>query len=219
VEHDHPDQPLTGETRWRVVTEAAAEVGPALFFSLLIITLSFIPVFTLEAQEGRLFAPLAFTKTYAMAGAAILSVTLVPILMGWLIRGKIPAEQANPLNRWLTDLYRPAIDWTLQNPKQVLLTAALIFATTAWPLARLGGEFLPNLDEGDLLYMPSALPGLSAAKASALLQQTDRLIKTVPEVQSVFGKAGRAGPPPIRLHSRCSRPPSSSSRATNGEQA
>jgi Cu(I)/Ag(I) efflux system membrane protein CusA/SilA len=191
-EHDHPDQPLTGETRWRVVTEAAAEVGPALFFSLLIITLSFIPVFTLEAQEGRLFAPLAFTKTYAMAGAAILSVTLVPILMGWLIRGKIPAEQANPLNRWLTDLYRPAIDWTLQRPKQVLLIAVLIFATTAWPLARLGGEFLPNLDEGDLLYMPSALPGLSAAKASDLLQQTDRLIKTVPEVQSVFGKAGRA---------------------------
>ncbi|MDE1918574.1 MAG: efflux RND transporter permease subunit [Sphingomonadales bacterium] len=191
-EHDHPGRPLAGETRWRVITEAAAEVGPALFFSLLIITLSFIPVFTLEAQEGRLFAPLAFTKTYAMAGAAILSVTLVPILMGWLIRGKIPPEQANPLNRWLTDLYRPAIDWTLQHPWQVLLIAALIFATTAWPLARLGGEFLPNLDEGDLLYMPSALPGLSAAKASELLQQTDRLIKTVPEVQSVFGKAGRA---------------------------
>lgn len=191
-EHAHPGQSLAGETRWHVITEAAAEVGPALFFSLLIITLSFIPVFTLEAQEGRLFAPLAFTKSYAMASAAILSVTLVPILMGWLIRGKIPAEQANPLNRWLTGLYRPAIDWTLQHPKQVLLIAALIFATTAWPLARLGGEFLPNLDEGDLLYMPSALPGLSAAKASELLQQTDRLIKTVPEVQSVFGKAGRA---------------------------
>jgi Cu(I)/Ag(I) efflux system membrane protein CusA/SilA len=178
--------------RWIVVTEAAAEVGPALFFSLLIITLSFIPVFTLEAQEGRLFAPLAFTKTYAMGAAAILSVTLVPILMGWLIRGRIPAEQANPVNRWLTNIYRPAIDWTMKRPKAVLLIAALVFATTAWPLSRLGGEFMPNLDEGDLLYMPSALPGLSAAKASELLQQTDRLIKTVPEVESVFGKAGRA---------------------------
>ncbi|MBU0774579.1 MAG: CusA/CzcA family heavy metal efflux RND transporter, partial [Alphaproteobacteria bacterium] len=183
---------LDGEMRWIVVTEAAAEVGPALFFSLLIITLSFIPVFTLEAQEGRLFAPLAFTKTYAMGAAAILSVTLVPILMGWLIRGRIPAEQANPVNRWLTNIYRPAIDWTMKRPKAVLLIAALVFATTAWPLSRLGGEFMPNLDEGDLLYMPSALPGLSAAKASELLQQTDRLIKTVPEVESVFGKAGRA---------------------------
>ena len=191
-EQDHPGQHLEGEMRWIVITEAAAEVGPALFFSLLIITLSFIPVFTLEAQEGRLFAPLAFTKTYAMASAAILSVTLVPILMGWLIRGHIPAEQANPVNRWLTNAYRPAIDWTMQRPKTVLLIAALVFATTAWPLTRLGGEFMPNLDEGDLLYMPSALPGLSAAKASQLLQQTDRLIKTVPEVESVFGKAGRA---------------------------
>ena len=191
-EHDHPDQTLDSPTRWTVVTDAAAEVGPALFFSLLIITLSFVPVFTLEAQEGRLFAPLAFTKTYAMASAAILSVTLVPILMGWLIRGRIPAEQANPVNRWLTNAYRPALDWTMQKPKTVLLIAALVFATTAWPLARLGGEFMPNLDEGDLLYMPSALPGLSAAKASQLLQQTDRLIKTVPEVESVFGKAGRA---------------------------
>ena len=191
-EQEHPGKHLEGEMRWTVVTEAAAEVGPALFFSLLIITLSFIPVFTLEAQEGRLFAPLAFTKTYAMASAAILSVTLVPILMGWLIRGRIPAEQANPVNRWLTDLYRPAIDWTMRKPKAVLLIAALVFATTAWPLTRLGGEFMPNLDEGDLLYMPSALPGLSAAKASQLLQQTDRLITTVPEVESVFGKAGRA---------------------------
>jgi Cu(I)/Ag(I) efflux system membrane protein CusA/SilA len=191
-DHDHPGETLGGETRWTVITDAAAEVGPALFFSLLIITLSFIPVFTLEAQEGRLFAPLAFTKTYAMASAAILSVTLVPILMGWLIRGRIPAEQANPVNRWLTNLYRPAIDWTMERPKTVLLIAALVFATTVWPLTRLGGEFMPNMDEGDLLYMPSALPGLSAAKASQLLQQTDRLIKTVPEVESVFGKAGRA---------------------------
>jgi Cu(I)/Ag(I) efflux system membrane protein CusA/SilA len=191
-DHDHPGETLAGETRWTVITDAAAEVGPALFFSLLIITLSFVPVFTLEGQEGRLFAPLAFTKTYAMAGAAILSVTLVPILMGWLIRGRIPAEQANPVNRWLTALYRPAIDWTLRRPKAVLVIALLVFATTAWPLTRLGGEFMPNMDEGDLLYMPSALPGLSAAKASELIQQTDRLIKTVPEVESVFGKAGRA---------------------------
>ncbi|CAN5439128.1 hypothetical protein BH10PSE12_BH10PSE12_38270 [soil metagenome] len=191
-EHDHPDRTLEGETRWTVITGAAVEVGPALFLSLVIITLSFIPVFTLQAQEGRLFAPLAFTKTYAMASAAILSVTLVPILMGLLIRGKIPPEQSNPVNRWLTNIYRPAIDWTMRRPKTVLLIAALVFATTAWPLTHLGGEFMPNMDEGDLLYMPSALPGLSAAKASQLLQQTDRLIKTVPEVESVFGKAGRA---------------------------
>ena len=190
--HDYPDQPLEGEMRWTVVTEAAAEVGPALFYSLLIITLSFIPVFTLEAQEGRMFAPLAFTKTYAMASAAILSVTLVPVLMGFLIRGKIPPEQSNPVNRWLTHLYRPALNWTMRRPRTVLLIAALLFATAAWPLFRLGGEFMPTLNEGDLLYMPSTLPGLSVAKASELLQQTDRLIKTVPEVESVFGKAGRA---------------------------
>lgn len=191
-EAEHPGEHLNGARRWTVVTEAAIEVGPALFFSLLIITLSFVPVFTLQAQEGRLFAPLAFTKTYAMAAAAILSVTLVPVLMGWLIRGRIPTEQANPVNRALTRAYRPAIDWVLRRPKATLVIAALIFATTAWPMARLGGEFLPAMDEGDLLYMPSALPGLSAAKASELLQQTDRMIKSVPEVESVFGKAGRA---------------------------
>ena len=191
-EHDHPGEELAGAARWTVITDAAREVGPALFFSLLIITLSFVPVFTLEAQEGRLFAPLAFTKTYTMAAAAILSVTLVPVLMGWLIRGKIPSEQANPVNRALTRAYRPAIDWVLKRPKATLVIAGLIFLTTAWPLSRLGGEFLPAMNEGDLLYMPSALPGLSAAKASELLQQTDRMIKSVPEVQSVFGKAGRA---------------------------
>ncbi|HEY1145394.1 MAG TPA: CusA/CzcA family heavy metal efflux RND transporter, partial [Allosphingosinicella sp.] len=191
-EHDHPGQSLEDAKRWNLITEAAAEVGPALFFSLLIITLSFVPVFTLQAQEGRLFAPLAFTKTYTMAAAAFLSVTLVPVLMGWLIRGRIPSEQANPINRALTAAYRPAIDWVLRRPKTTLIIAALIFATTAWPLSRLGGEFLPAMDEGDLLYMPSALPGLSAEKASELLQQTDRMIKTVPEVASVFGKAGRA---------------------------
>ena len=191
-EHDHPGEELAGGARWTVITDAAREVGPALFFSLLIITLSFVPVFTLEAQEGRLFAPLAFTKTYTMAAAAILSVTLVPVLMGWLIRGKIPSEQANPVNRALTRAYRPAIDWVLKKPKATLVLAGLVFLTTAWPLSRLGGEFLPAMNEGDLLYMPSALPGLSAAKASELLQQTDRMIKSVPEVQSVFGKAGRA---------------------------
>ncbi len=191
-EADHPGERLKGETRWRVITDAAAEVGPALFFSLLIITLSFVPVFSLQGQEGRLFGPLAFTKTYAMSGAAILSVTLVPVLMGWLIRGRIPAEASNPLNRWLTAAYRPALDWVMRRPKTTLLIALLAFATTAWPLGRLGGEFMPQLDEGDLLYMPSALPGISAQKAAELLQQTDRLIKTVPEVQTVFGKAGRA---------------------------
>jgi copper/silver efflux system protein len=191
-EHEHPGEALKGDTRWRVITDAAVEVGPALFFSLVIITLSFVPVFTLEAQEGRLFAPLAFTKTYAMAAAAILSVTLVPVLMGWLIRGRIPAENENALNRGLTRAYRPALDWVLRRPKTTLLIAALALATTAWPLSRLGGEFIPMMDEGDLLYMPSALPGLSAAKASELLQQTDRMIRTVPEVATVFGKAGRA---------------------------
>ena len=188
----HPGTPLAGEQHWRVMTEAAAEVGPALFFSLLIITLSFIPVFTLQAQEGRLFGPLAFTKTYAMAGAAGLSVTLVPVLMGYWIRGRLPSEQRNPLNRWLIRLYQPALDAVLRRPRTTLVAAALVFLTTLWPLSHLGGEFLPPLDEGDLLYMPSALPGLSAQKASELLQSTDRLIRSVPEVESVFGKAGRA---------------------------
>jgi Cu(I)/Ag(I) efflux system membrane protein CusA/SilA len=188
----YPDSTLKGQEHWKVITEAAVEVGPALFFSLLIITLSFIPVFTLEAQEGRLFGPLAFTKTYAMAAAAGLSVTLVPVLMGYWIRGKIPDEHRNPLNRGLIWIYKPALDAVLRWPKTTLLVAVLVFLTGLWPASRLGGEFLPPLDEGDLLYMPTALPGLSAQKASELLQQTDRLIKTVPEVARVFGKAGRA---------------------------
>ena len=195
IEHwndDHAGETLASEERWRLITDAAAEVGPALFTSLLIITFSFIPVFTLEGQEGRLFSPLAFTKSYAMAGAALLSVTLVPVLMGYLIRGRIPAETANPFNRWLIAAYEPAIDWVMRRPRTTLVLAALVFATTAWPLTHMGGEFIPILDEGDVLYMPSALPGLSIAKAGELLQQTDRLIKTVPEVKSVFGKAGRA---------------------------
>ncbi len=191
-QHAHPDKTLVGAERWRVLTDAAVEVGPALFFSLLIITLSFIPVFTLQAQEGRLFGPLAFTKTYAMAGAAILSITLIPVLMGFLIRGKIPLEEKNPINRWLTRIYRPALDWAMTRPKQVLLIAGLVFATGLWPISQLGGEFIPQMNEGDLLYMPSALPGISTEKAASLLQLTDRLIKTVPEVDSVFGKAGRA---------------------------
>jgi len=191
-QHRHPGERLQGDAHWQVMADAAAEVGPALFFSLLIITFSFIPVFTLEAQEGRLFGPLAFTKTYAMAGAAGLAVTLIPVLMGYWIRGRIPSEQENPLNRWLIRAYRPVLDKVLAYPLSTLAIAVLISLTALWPLSRVGGEFLPTLDEGDVLYMPSALPGLSAAKASQLLQLTDRLIKTVPEVQTVFGKAGRA---------------------------
>ena len=191
-EHEHPGRRLAGQERWRVVTEAASEVGPALFFSLLIITLSFIPIFTLQEQEGRLFKPLAFTKTYSMAAAAGLSVTLIPVLMGYLISGRIPAETSNPINRTLTALYRPTLGWVMRRPRLTLVLAALVFATVAWPLSQLGGEFMPPLNEGDLLYMPSALPGISTAKAGELLQQTDRLIKTAPEVASVFGKAGRA---------------------------
>ncbi|RYF33908.1 MAG: efflux RND transporter permease subunit, partial [Comamonadaceae bacterium] len=190
-EHRHGRPPSLAQ-RWELVTDASVEVGPALFFSLLVITLSFVPVFTLEAQEGRLFSPLAFTKTYAMAAAAGLSVTLVPVLMGYLVRGRIPAEASNPLNRFLMRIYRPALDAVLRYPKATLAAAGLLLVLTAFPVMRLGGEFLPPLDEGDLLYMPSALPGLSASKASELLQQTDRLIKTVPEVERVFGKAGRA---------------------------
>jgi Cu(I)/Ag(I) efflux system membrane protein CusA/SilA len=190
--HAHPGEALNGEVHWRVIGDAATEVGPALFFSLLIIVLSFVPVFTLEAQEGRLFSPLAFTKTYAMAAAAGLAVTLIPVLMGYLIRGRIPAEQKNPLNRFLIALYRPLLDGVLRFPKTTLLSAIVIAAITIWPMSRLGGEFMPALDEGDLLYMPSALPGISTGKIAELLQQTDRMIKSVPEVASVFGKAGRA---------------------------
>ena len=190
--HEHPGEALEGERRWQVIGHAASEVGPALFFSLLIITLSFIPVFTLQAQEGRLFAPLAYTKTYAMAAAAGLAVTLIPVLMGYLVRGRIPEETANPLNRGLIALYRPVLNAVLKAPKTTLLVAALLLVVSLWPLKHIGAEFMPPLDEGDLLYMPTALPGLSAAKAAELLQQTDRLIKTVPEVASVYGKAGRA---------------------------
>ncbi|MBP0593770.1 efflux RND transporter permease subunit [Paraburkholderia sp. LEh10] len=191
-EHAFPDKQLTPAQRWQLIATSAAEVGPALFFSLLIITLSFIPVFSLEGQEGKLVSPLAYTKTYTIAAAAGLSVTLVPVLMGYLIRGRIPHENANPINRVLIRLYRPLLEATLRRPWVAIGVAVIALAATIVPVSRLGGEFLPPLDEGDLLYMPTALPSISTEKASELLQQTDRLIKTVPEVATVFGKAGRA---------------------------
>ncbi|TES60906.1 efflux RND transporter permease subunit, partial [Burkholderia cepacia] len=191
-EHEHPELPMSAAHRWELIATSAAEVGPALFFSLLIITLSFIPVFSLEGQEGKLFSPLAFTKTYTIAAAAGLSVTLVPVLMGYLIRGRIPHENANPINRVLIRLYRPLLEGTLRRPWFAIGLAGVALVLTIIPISRLGGEFMPPLDEGDLLYMPTALPGISASKASELLQQTDRLIKTVPEVATVFGKSGRA---------------------------
>jgi Cu(I)/Ag(I) efflux system membrane protein CusA/SilA len=190
--HAHPNETISIDEHWRVITDSAIEVGPSLFFCLLIITLSFVPVFTLQAQEGRLFAPLAYTKSYAMAAAAGLSVTLIPILMGYLIRGRLPEEHANPLNRWLIAGYRPILDGVLRRPKLTLAVAAVLLVLTVIPVTRMGGEFLPQFDEGDVLYMPTALPGLSAGKASQLLQLSNRLIKTVPEVAHVFGKAGRA---------------------------
>ena len=183
---------LTEPRRRQVLTEAAVEVGPALFFSLLIITLSFLPVFTLEAQEGRLFKPLAFTKTYAMAAAAGLSITLVPVLMLMFIKGRIRPESDNPVNRALIAAYRPGLAWVLRRPKLTVGIAAAALALSLIPASQLGGEFMPPMNEGDILYMPTALPGLSASKASELLQVTDRIIKTVPEVKTVFGKAGRA---------------------------
>lgn len=191
-QRDHPSETLSTSNRWTIIADASAQVGPALFFSLIIIALSFVPVFALEAQEGRLFSPLAFTKTYAMAAAAGLSVTLVPVLMGLFIRGDIPREDANPLNRFLTRIYRPALDAVLARPYMTIGIAVAALAVTAYPALHLGAEFLPPLDEGDLLYMPSALPGISAGKASQLLQQSDRMLMSVPEVASVFGKMGRA---------------------------
>lgn len=191
--HKHMEKTaLTNENRWEVITKAATEVGPPLFFSLLIITLSFLPVFTLEAQEGKLFSPLAYTKSYAMAAAAGLAITLVPVLMGYFIRGKVLPEHKNPLNRLVIALYRPVIKGVLSFPKTILLVAAVVMAIGLWPATKLGSEFMPPLDEGDLMYMPTTYAGISVGKARELLQQTDKLIKTVPEVQSVFGKVGRA---------------------------
>jgi copper/silver efflux system protein len=188
----HPGAVRRASEHWQIIGDAAIEVGPALFTSLLIITLSFAPVFTLQAQEGRLFAPLAFTKTYSMAAAAGLAVTLIPVLMGYLIRGQIPEEHRNPINRALLRAYQPLLRIALAHPRAVIAIALALLLLTVYPVTRLGGEFMPPLDEGDVLYMPSALPGISAGKATQLLQQTDRLIRTVPEVASVFGKAGRA---------------------------
>lgn len=191
-EEAHPGADLAGSERWQVITEAAVEVGPALFMSLLIITLSFIPIFTLEGQEGRLFGPLAWTKTWSMAASAFLAVVLVPVLMGLWIRGKIPPEDKNPLNRWLVRLYQPLLMGVLRRPKTTLFAALLVLIGGLYPVEKLGGEFLPQIAEGDILYMPSTLPGVSSSEAAAMLQKTDKLIRTVPEVATVFGKAGRA---------------------------
>ncbi|QNP21035.1 efflux RND transporter permease subunit [Providencia rettgeri] len=191
-QHENEDKVIDNSQRWKVITDSAVEVGPALFISLLIITLSFIPIFTLEGQEGRLFGPLAFTKTYAMAGAAALALIVIPILMGYWIRGNIPNENKNPLNRWLISLYSPILIKVLAWPKTTLLIGFLSLFTVIWPLKHLGGEFLPAINEGDLLYMPSTLPGVSPAQAAFLLQNTDKLIKTIPEVDTVFGKVGKA---------------------------
>src|SRR5580692_6105110 len=190
--HENPARNLSAAEQARLIAEAAAEVGPALFFSLLIITLSFVPVFTLEAQEGKLFGPLAFTKTYSMAAAAGLAVTLIPVLMFYFVRGRIPDERRNPISRLLIFMYRPLLDFVLRHPKAVLTASALLVVAAMVPLTELGSEFMPPLVEGDLLYMPSALPGLSADKAAQLLQQTDKVLMQFPEVQRVFSKVGRA---------------------------
>jgi Cu(I)/Ag(I) efflux system membrane protein CusA/SilA len=183
---------LTAQNRWRIVTECCEEVGPALFFSLAIIAVSFLPVFVLESQEGRLFKPLAFTKTYAMAAASILSITLVPVLMGYFVRGRILPERKNPLNRLVIWIYRPFLDAAVAWPYATTLLAIALVGSMIWPLQRIGTEFMPELNEGDFLYMPSLYPGVSIGKAREVLQQTDRLIATVPEVLTVHGKLGRA---------------------------
>ncbi len=189
---EHDGKAAEGADQWKVIAASAVEVGPALFFSLLITALSFLPVFVLQAQEGRMFAPLAWTKTWALAVAAGLSITLVPVLMGYWIRGRFADESEHRFTRWLTAAYRPVLAYALRQPKMIVLFALLGLLSAAWPLSQLGSEFMPELEEGDLLYMPTTLPGLSPAEAQAVLQRTDRLIKSVPEVASVFGKAGRA---------------------------
>ena len=191
--HKHMEKtPLTDQNRWEVVIKATSEVGPALFFSLLIITVSFLPVFILEAQEGRMFSPLAYTKTYAMAASAGLAITLVPVLMGYFIRGKVIPENKNPVNRLLVAAYRPLLRWVLSFPKTTLIFALVMTLVGFYPLNKIGSEFIPPLDEGDLMYMPTTYPSISIAKARDILQQTDKLIATVPEVKTVFGKVGRA---------------------------
>ncbi|MFT6269187.1 MAG: Cu(I)/Ag(I) efflux system membrane protein CusA/SilA [Alphaproteobacteria bacterium] len=191
--HKHMEKTkLTKENRWQIVIDSATEVGPALFFSLLIITVSFIPVFTLEAQEGRMFSPLAYTKTYAMAAAAVLAITLVPVLMGYFVRGKVLSEQKNPVNRAITNVYKPVLTMVLAFPKSAIFVSLIVLVIGFLPLNKIGSEFIPPLDEGDLMYMPTTYAGISIGKARELLQQTNKLIKTVPEVETVFGKVGRA---------------------------
>ncbi|MCE2571313.1 efflux RND transporter permease subunit [Motilimonas eburnea] len=191
--HKHIERtPLTDKNRWQVISKAAEEVGAPLFFSLLIITLSFLPVFALEGQEGKMFSPLAFTKTYAMAAAAGLAITLVPVLMGYFIRGKILPEHKNPVNKGLVGMYRPLLKLSLRFPKSMILLALILMGSAYYPMSKLGGEFIPPLDEGDLMYMPTTFPGVSIGKARELLQQTNKLIKTLPEVETVWGKVGRA---------------------------
>ena len=191
--HKHIERtPLTDKNRWQVIGRAAEEVGPPLFFSLLIITFSFVPVFALEGQEGKMFSPLAFTKTFAMAASAGLSITLVPVLMGYFVRGKILPEHKNPVNRTLIALYRPLLNLSLKYPKSMVIVALIIMSSAYIPLTKMGSEFIPPLDEGDLMYMPTTYPGISIGKARELLQQTNKLIKTVPEVETAWGKVGRA---------------------------
>ncbi|WP_434143655.1 efflux RND transporter permease subunit [Photobacterium leiognathi] len=191
--HKHIERtPLTNENRWQVISKAAEEVGTPLFFSLLIITLSFVPVFALEGQEGKMFSPLAFTKTYAMAAAAGLAITLVPVLMGYFVRGRILPERKNPINKALIALYRPMLNISLRFPKTIIAIAIALMASSYYPITKLGSEFIPPLDEGDLMYMPTTYPGISIGKARELLQQTNKLIKIVPEVETVWGKVGRA---------------------------
>ncbi|MEW5976376.1 MAG: CusA/CzcA family heavy metal efflux RND transporter [Acidobacteriota bacterium] len=190
--HKHLERDAGKKPHWRIIADASTEVGPALFYSLLVITVSFVPVFTLEAQEGRLFKPLAFTKTYSMAAAALLSITLVPVLMGYLIRGRILPEHRNPVNRFLVWIYHPVLEFVLRYKLPVIILAVLVIAVTVLPFNRLGSEFMPPLWEGDLLYMPTTLPGISVTKAREILQQTDKIIRTFPEVHHVFGKIGRA---------------------------
>ena len=191
--HKHIEkEEISDKNRWEVIARASVEVGPPLFFSLLIITLSFLPVFSLEAQEGKLFAPLAFTKTFAMAAAAGLSITLVPVLMGYFVRGKIVPEEKNPINRALIAIYRPFIDLVLKYPAGILAIGIGVIVSGLMPLSNIGSEFMPDLDEGDLMYMPTTYPAISIGKAQQILQQTDKLIKTIPEVKTVFGKIGRA---------------------------
>ncbi len=190
--HKHLERDRDKLPHWQIVANASKEVGPALFYSLLVITVSFFPVFALGEQSGRMFKPLAYTKTYAMAGAALLSITLVPVLMGWFIRGKIPAEEKNPLNRLLIRIYHPVVDFVLKWRWTVLIVAIVLAASSYIPFKKMGSEFMPPLYEGDLLYMPTTLPGISITKAKELLQQTDRIISQFPEVERVFGKVGRA---------------------------